>query len=292
MTTPRPVLVVDFGAQYAQLIARRVREAEGLLRDRAALDAGRRDAGEGPGRDHPVRRPVQRVRARRPAGRRGAVRRRRAGLRHLLRLPGDGPGARRHGGAHRAARVRRHAADRRRRRRRAAARPAGRAAGLDEPRRLRRRGPRGLHGDRRVGRARRWPRSRTSPAGGPACSSTRRSAHTAHGPGDADPLPLRHRRHRADLDAREHHRRAGRRDPGPGRRQGGDLRALRRGRLGGRRGAGAQARSATSSPASSSTTGCCAPARPSRSRRTTSRRPASGSRWSTRPTGSWARWPA
>ncbi len=41
--------------------------------------------------------------------------------------------------------------------------------------------------------------------------------HTAHGQEMLTALPLRHRRHRADLDAREHHRRAGRPDPRPDR---------------------------------------------------------------------------
>ena len=92
---------------------------------------------------------------------------------------------------------------------------------------------------------------------------------------------VRRRRHRAHLDDAQHHRRAGRGDPRPGRRQA-------------RASAGCPAastprspprwcsgRSATSSPASSSTTACCARARPSRSSATSSPPPASSSRSST-----------
>ena len=66
------VLVLDFGSQYAQLIARRVRAAAGLLRDRAARHHGRAHPRTGPEGTDPLRRPGQRLRRRAP---RSAIRR-------------------------------------------------------------------------------------------------------------------------------------------------------------------------------------------------------------------------
>ncbi|WP_435526248.1 glutamine-hydrolyzing GMP synthase [Microbacterium elymi] len=65
-TSQRPVLVVDFGAQYAQ--ADRATRARGgrVQRDRPAHRHRRRDRGEEPGRADPVRRTVVGVRRRRP----------------------------------------------------------------------------------------------------------------------------------------------------------------------------------------------------------------------------------
>ena len=120
------------------------------------------------------------------------------------------------------------------RRRRAAARRAARGAELlDEPPRLGLRAAGGVHRARLEPRlaGRRLRGARPRPLRHPVPPRGRPHALRDR---DPDPLPARRRRLRAAVVAAVGDRRAGRQDPGPGRRGPGDLRPLRRGRLLGR----------------------------------------------------------
>ena len=151
MTSPQTdihssrVLILDFGAQYTQLIARRVRE-HGVYCEILPWDITDDDVRKWkPQGHHPLGRP--RVGHRQGAAARaaGGVRARRARARHLLRHADHGAAARRQGAAQQSPRVRlrrshQHRAQQAARRPVRSQRRAGprRARRVDEPRRSRR----------------------------------------------------------------------------------------------------------------------------------------------------------
>ena len=253
------VLILDYGSQYTQLIARRIRESHVYCEIHPCtlpLDKIRALAPQG---DRALGRPGERLRAERADRRQAALRARAPHPRHLLRRAAHGPPARRQGRASA--------------KRASTARPRSR---VDEPvghfRRLREgRDARRVDEPRRPhrGSARRAFESIGTSDNTPALRHRRRSAQDlrhpvsprgrAHAARRRDPprVPLRGRRPFADLDARLVRRRGDRswcakRSARPSARSAGS-RAASTPRS---RPCSATGRSAIASPASSSTTAC------------------------------------
>ena len=100
------VLILDFGSQVTQLIARRVRESGRLLRDLAVQRGPRPNPRLRRAGIHPLRRPGQRDRGHGPPRAGHRVRSGRTGARHLLWPADDVRAARRRGASLRSPRVR------------------------------------------------------------------------------------------------------------------------------------------------------------------------------------------